>query len=614
MAGTSARILRTVAGPLAGSLVLLIAASLGAGCGKSDGQPGGPDGGPGDGSTVGDGPGAGDGRGADRPIGQGDGPGSGDGPVSGDGGPGGDQGGGGDLGGDGPPPPPPPATCPAPVMPVDTSNADIVVGGAGGPDCTQAGLQTALDQGGIIRLDCGGTPDALFVIALTTQLTADQDGTVVDGQDSVVLSGSGQTRILKVGHDNYNDAKPHVTVQNLVFKDGFTTDVMNTRSTDQGGAAIYRQGASLTVIHSTFQNNNGPQTGQDVAGGAIYSVGGGETAVIDSVFDSNTCSSGGALGFLNVGAMTLVNVTLTNNSATGTDGNPGNGGNGGAIYSDGAAAGACDGSGATGPNDKRPMTLCGVVIQGNQAVVLGGAIFRVVDTVGCLPFQTSPVTMDKTVIDSNTSQGAGGCYLQQTDLTITDSTISRNQAQLGGGLWLSGDQANNVLPTTNLTNVTLARNVARMGGGFWFANAVGAGTLLNVTIAENEARSEGNDFDAFGGASFGSPGSLVLKNSLVANNIKPQMGGNAYHCQEKFQDGGGNVQFPADNGTLTCADGALIADPQLGPLADNGGPAETYSVPAGSPAQGAATDGCPQTDERGDPRSTPCTAGAFEPQ
>jgi hypothetical protein len=74
------------------------------------------------------------------------------------------------------------------------------------------------------------------------------------------------------------------------------------------------------------------------------------------------------------------------------------------------------------------------------------------------------------------------------------------------------------------------------------------------------------------------------------------------------------VQYPEDLNGHTCAAGATIADPQIGALADNGGPAETYAVPARSPAQGKDSSGCPAADERGQPRPTPCTAGAFEPQ
>ena len=59
--------------------------------------------------------------------------------------------------------------------------------------------------------------------------------------------------------------------QRLAFTGGFTTDVPNTKDTNQGGAAIFRDGGSLDVIDCQFTNNHCARTGQDVSGGAITS-------------------------------------------------------------------------------------------------------------------------------------------------------------------------------------------------------------------------------------------------------------------------------------------------------------------------------------------------------
>src|SRR5258705_9355405 len=107
------------------------------------------------------------------------------------------------------------------------------------------------------------------------------------------------------------------------FRDGKSPAV--GADTAQGGGAIYRDGGSLTVFDSTFDNNHGPATGQDVAGGAIYAFGGGDTIIAGSTFTNNAASDGGAIGSLN-GDVTLINSTFTGNAATGTGGNPGNGG------------------------------------------------------------------------------------------------------------------------------------------------------------------------------------------------------------------------------------------------------------------------------------------------
>jgi uncharacterized repeat protein (TIGR01451 family) len=56
-------------------------------------------------------------------------------------------------------------------------------------------------------------------------------------------------------------------------------------------------------------------------------------------------------------------------------------------------------------------------------------------------------------------------------------------------------------------------------------------------------------------------------------------------------------------------------DPQLGALADNGGPTDTRALAASSPAIDAGTNtGCPATDQRGvtRPQGSSCDIGAFE--
>jgi hypothetical protein len=88
-------------------------------------------------------------------------------------------------------------------------------------------------------------------------------------------------------------------------------------------------------------------------------------------------------------------------------------------------------------------------------------------------------------------------------------------------------------------------------------------------------------------------------------------------CHETFDDGGGNIQWPniKNNGNddTPCAASIVFADPQLEPLADNGGPTETMALPAGSPAIDVSQD-CPEHDQRGMPRVGDCDSGAYEYQ
>src|SRR5215471_17519002 len=232
----------------------------------------------------------------------------------------------------------PTALCDRPPL-YDVSSPTARVGDGTAGSCTAAALQTAASAGGTIVFNCG--PAAITIPIAQTIMFPNE--TVLDGGGLVTLDGGGTTRILYLA-SNYNATTPRLTVQRLAFVHGMGPPTGN--DTDRGGGAIYRNGGSLTVIDSTFDDNHAGATGQDLAGGAIYGFGGGETVISGSTFTNNSASDGGAVGSLN-GNLTVVNTTFNGNAATGTGGNPGNGGCGGALYMDGG---------------KEMTSLCGVLI------------------------------------------------------------------------------------------------------------------------------------------------------------------------------------------------------------------------------------------------------------
>jgi hypothetical protein len=466
----------------------------------------------------------------------------------------------------------PEAICEAPTL-VDVSAPDAVVGDGTPGSCTAEALQAAAAVGGVIVFDCGAA-GAQIEIASTIVFTQE---TVLDGGGLVTLSGGGTARILYLD-SGYDQTTPRLTVQRLTFRDGASQP--GGDDTAVGGGAIYRDGGSLTVMECTFIDNSAPATGQDVAGGAIYAFGGGETVISVSTFSGNSASDGGAVGSLN-GDLTIINSTFTGNAATGTGGNPGNGGCGGAIYVDGA---------------DELTSLCGVQIAFNEAGAIAGGVFRVSnDNTGT--FAMDRTTVNYNVVASVETGNAGGMYLQGLDMAIENSTISHNSAVYNGGIWIHTSEV-------AMTNTTIAGNVATgsNAGGLWFSPPV-TGTILNCTIAGNSAPAEGMG----GGAVFnaGEVEGLELKNTIVADNTSATW---APGCSDPLGDGGGNLEWPDGQG---CSASPLVADPVLGELGDNGGPTETLLPDAASPAEGLGTE-CPETDQRGEPRSEPCTAGAVE--
>ena len=251
---------------------------------------------------------------------------------------------------------------------------------------------------------------------------------------------------------------------------------------------------------------------------------------------------------------------------------PRNGGNGGGLTYDGAHV---------------SLTLCGDTFNGNTANAAGAAVFRV-------GYNQEHVDIDRSTFDGNSvdmnSGNAAGLYLEDVTINMSSTTISNNTGHYGGGLWAGH------LSVVHLTNVTIANNTASGGGGIWFAGGI-TGTLLNCTVAGNT-----------GDGLFGGDTGVSLQNSIIANNVRGTLDGTT-NCANAHGSSGPNLQFPGAG--THCTPDVTIADPQLGPLADNGGPVETMKPASGSPAIGTGT-GCPTQDATGATRPSGCTLGAVE--
>ena len=141
------------------------------------------------------------------------------------------------------------------------------------------------------------------------------------------------------------------------------------------------------------------------------------------------------------------------------------------------------------------------------------------------------------------------------------------------------------------------------GGAGAGLNQAGAGaTLTQDTIASNNAAGVAGGIDAAGGQ-------ITYANTIIASNH----GGAALsNCAGAMvTDQGNNIVF----GDASC-NRPQGSNPNLGALADNGGPTQTMALPQGSPAVNfVPSNACPlTTDQRGvaRPQGSACDAGAYE--
>jgi predicted outer membrane repeat protein len=231
------------------------------------------------------------------------------------------------------------------------------------------------------------------------------------------------------------------------------------------------------------------------------------------------------------------------------------------------------------------LTATRVKLSGNVATAGGGAIYAQAGT-------TLTVTED--TISNNDSGGTagGGGILSLGNTTVSRSTFTGNSGDLGGAIMVD------VPGNLSVINSTFTANTANS-----FGNAIknfGTATVVSSTLSDNPSSTSDG--------SISSTGTMLLQNTIVAN-------GTPNNCSAvgPVTDGGHNISWP----DTTCP--GLTVDPNLGPLANNGGPTETMALPLGSPAVDgvpATGAGCPPTDQRGvsRPQGPSCDVGAFELQ
>jgi hypothetical protein len=167
-------------------------------------------------------------------------------------------------------------------------------------------------------------------------------------------------------------------------------------------------------------------------------------------------------------------------------------------------------------------------------------------------------------------------------LAITNCTLSGNSAVGGAGGSVAGPAA----PGSGL-------------GGAIF-NRSGFVTILNTTIANNRGDQGGGIYNLGDGTNLS--GVVFLRNTIVAGTLNGASDYVAAVINSAGTTNSGNNNLIQSNSGFS---GGIVtsADPKLGALANNGGPAPTHALLNNSPAIDAGDNAAlPITDGRGYPR------------
>jgi CSLREA domain-containing protein/uncharacterized repeat protein (TIGR02543 family) len=231
------------------------------------------------------------------------------------------------------------------------------------------------------------------------------------------------------------------------------------------------------------------------------------------------------------------------------------------------------------------VTISGLTVRGGWIFSEGGGV----KNDGALTL--SSVTVSGNVVQTS---GLGGGIINHGTLTLVDCTVSGNlTGGAGGGIANTG--------VLTVINSTVSGNTGSSTGGIF--NLGGDVTLTNSTVSGNSGAA-GSGIRNYPGV-----GTVKLKNTIVANST---FGAN---CDGTVTSLGHNLS--SDNScSLTAPTDLPNTPPQLGALANNGGPTETHALLPGSPAIDAVPlASCTvSTDQRGvlRPQGAACDIGAFE--
>jgi hypothetical protein len=248
------------------------------------------------------------------------------------------------------------------------------------------------------------------------------------------------------------------------------------------------------------------------------------------------------------------------------------------------------------------LTLADSIVEDNESSDGGGI------------YSSGTLNVVRSTIRSNIATRGGGLYLTGTS-TLRGSTVDHNGANDGGGIYSTS-------PLLYLVNSTLSTNYANTNGGGIYSS--GTSNLYNASVINNDADHDRDENGGIGGGVYVASGTFGISNTLVVQNTVLDAPIDD-DCNGFLVASGWNLFGETDGCSFGggAASVGLVSASTIGPLQDNGGPAWTHALLAGSQAIDSTFDavGCYDQnlaplsiDQRGAQRSAGlrCDVGAYE--
>jgi CSLREA domain-containing protein len=393
----------------------------------------------------------------------------------------------------------------------------------------------------------GFAADAMGQVSLRAAI---QEANALPGDDTIVL-GAGTYSLTLIGSGEQAAATGDLDIAGDLTIIGAGADVTFLDGIGQDRVFDVLPGIILTISGVTIRGGTAINAQED--GGGIRNQ--GVLTLQDVELRNNVASGGGGaiVSFGNGSSLTISQSVLENNSANGPLG-------GGAIFAASAT------------------TITDSTLQNNSSAANGGAIVN--------SGNGSSLTLEQSTVKGNSvTSGQGGGLYNTTGATILRSTFSGNSASDGGAI----ANVNFSGPTSvSLLLTTLSGNSATNRGGGLFNDVSATALVVDSTLAFNSAATSGGGIFRQGAVTIG--GTILANNS--AGTSGPDISG-------VLNSMGNNLIGSTSGGSGFISSDLKNVDPSLRPLQDNGGPTLTHGLGAGSPAiDGNKTTTSTTTDQR----------------
>ncbi|NOX55675.1 MAG: hypothetical protein GXP27_14795 [Planctomycetes bacterium] len=334
---------------------------------------------------------------------------------------------------------------------VQAANTNTAVGDAvaGAVDGDRIVFDSAVfgGTGATITLDV-----SLQDIRITDDLEIDGLTGSGGGATKVTLSGGGHSRIFLIDSAGGPGTSQTVRLFGLTFTDGDGTG--NTSASDgAGGALLIYYASPVTLDRVTVTGNTA-----SASGGGIWNT--GTLTVVNSTVSNNSAGDAGGLYNAGDGTATITSSTFSGNSATDASSI-----GGGAIVNSGTAA------------------LTNSTLSGNTSAANGGGLYA----------RSGTSTLDSCTITDNTAQYGGGIGQDVGVINILNTIVAENTATsvypdvfatvTSGGYNLVGDGTGAAGFTGTADQVGTAASpidpklgALQLNGGFTATHALQAGS------------------------------------------------------------------------------------------------------------------------------------------